>query len=66
MKMKLKLTANFQQIKDDQNVMAFLKLLHFIYLQLDREKQNIMEFVKTEKTIPNISSEGRIPWILPE
>ncbi len=31
--------------------MAFLKLLHLIYFQHNGAKQNIMELVKTEKTL---------------
>ncbi len=50
MKMKLE-TTDFQQIEDEQDGMEFLKLLYSIYFQHDRAKQNIMEFIKTEKKI---------------
>ncbi len=42
MKMKLKSTANFQRIEDEQDSMDFLKLLHSLYFQHDGAKQNIM------------------------
>ena len=41
-KMKLESNADFQLIKDDQDGMAFLKLLHLIYFQHNGTKQNIM------------------------
>ncbi len=49
MKMKLELTANFQQIEEKQDGTEFLKLLHSIYFQHDGAKQNIMELVKLKK-----------------